>query len=353
MERTAFELLKDMESSWWYRGRSFAIQSALAHAGIRTIDTALDYGAGFGGAHSLFASIAKQTDAYEPDEIAARSVLTRGYARVITDKKEALSGAYDLIGLFDVLEHIEHDADFLMEAHQALTPKGRLIVTVPAFQALWSAHDEEHHHFRRYSRSEIKNLFRKAGYEIDYVSYWNASLLPVAATLRLWGGSGEGGLSPHPFINSVLSCWLRMEAAIIGLAPLPFGLSLVVVARKKSAPAQESFLKKMQFLARYALSGVTGGLIQLATLYVWVDIGKLEEWYLGGVITGFVLALAATFILQKFWTFRDRNSTRAPMQFLFYASVALSGLALNALILSTARHVFESFSMDFFNGWYL
>ncbi len=233
MERTAYELLKRMERSWWYTGRSFAVRAALARAGVKRCATALDYGAGYGGMQATLANFADRVDAFEPDTEAARAASSRGYTSVFTDETAAFANTCNLIGLFDVLEHIENDEAFLVRAQVALAPGGHIVFTVPAYMMLWSAHDVEHHHFRRYTVRSLRDKLEKAGYNVDYASYWNASLLLPAALLRLLGKSGEGGLSPHPVLNSMLMLVVRIEAAVLRFLPLPFGLSIVLVACKK------------------------------------------------------------------------------------------------------------------------
>lgn len=233
MERSAYTLLKDMESSWWYRGRTRAVAAALKHAQVPTVDAVLDYGAGYGGMLQALSSHARTVDAFEPDEAARNIAVARGYCAVHIDEGEALSRSYDLICLFDVLEHIEDDRAFLARAHESLPAGARLVLTVPAFMSLWSVHDVEHHHFRRYTVRSLKELLIESGYEVEYASYWNSTLLLPAALFRLLGRSGEGGLTPHPFVNAVLTLIVRIEAMVLRYVPLPFGLSVVVVARKR------------------------------------------------------------------------------------------------------------------------
>ena len=238
MERTAYSLLEGMESSWWYQGRIGAIRAALRHAGVQKVSTALDYGAGYGGMRNTFANLAEHTDAFEPDAVARSAAMTRGYRESFADEDSAFKNSYDLIGLFDVLEHIEDDKAFLLRALSVLshTDKitGHLVLTVPAFMSLWSTHDVAHHHFRRYTKGGLHKLLRDAGYEVEYASYWNCSMLIPASLLRLAGRSGEGGLTPPSFINAILHLLLRMEAAVLRYVPLPFGLSIVVVAKRSS-----------------------------------------------------------------------------------------------------------------------
>jgi putative flippase GtrA len=107
------------------------------------------------------------------------------------------------------------------------------------------------------------------------------------------------------------------------------------------------------FLIRYGLSGLAGGLTQTVVLYVWVTVLGFTDTYLWGLVLGFMAALALSFMLQKFWAFRDRESKRSPQQFFSYTAVALSGLALNALLLALAKDLFDASGVDFFGGWYV
>jgi hypothetical protein len=130
-----------------------------------------------------------------------------------------------------VLEHID-DASFLERAKSMLAPDGRLIITVPAYMNLWSAHDVEHHHLRRYTKASLAKTLTTHGYRVEYASYWNMSLLIPAAILRFFDKTGEGGLTPPPLVNAILNIVLSIEAALIRIIPLPFGVSIVAVARR-------------------------------------------------------------------------------------------------------------------------
>ena len=109
----------------------------------------------------------------------------------------------------------------------------------------------------------------------------------------------------------------------------------------------------LSLLARYGISGITGGAIQTLSLFVWVTLLGLEELYLLGLLFGFIMALIITFVLQKYWAFRDRTSHHVARQLVSYTIVAVSGLVLNAALLVGAKILFEWLSVDFFHGWYL
>jgi SAM-dependent methyltransferase len=233
MERSAYNLLEGMEKTWWYRGRTQAVRAVLAKTKTKELEAALDFGAGYGGMENALTNVSKIVDAFEPDEAARSAASSRGYHEIFADEESAFKNQYDLIGLFDVLEHIEDDKGFLLRAHGGLSPKGKLVITVPAFMKLWSTHDVEHHHFRRYTTTSLRKLLLENGYAVEYSSYWNCALLIPAAVMRFFGKSGEDGLTPPVFINNLLLAWLSFEASILRYIPLPFGLSVVVVAYRK------------------------------------------------------------------------------------------------------------------------
>jgi len=115
-----------------------------------------------------------------------------------------------------------------------------LITTVPAYQWLWSAHDDANHHKRRYTKTNYCKLLRSAGYEIHYSSYFNTLLFPLAVISRLIGRVSSNsdqqvysGLSlPAKPINTFLQFLFRLESYWAARLSMPFGLSIVVVAKK-------------------------------------------------------------------------------------------------------------------------
>lgn len=153
-----------------------------------------------------------------------------------------LSDALDLVGAFDVLEHIADDRRVLDEFYRVLKPGGVLIATVPQHPSLWSAADEVAHHQRRYRMGELASKARHAGFMIRYQSSFAALTLPLMALSRLRtrllnrdnamkGLDVETKVSPH--LNAALRLVLRSEHVLRRLGfPLPLGGSQVVVAAK-------------------------------------------------------------------------------------------------------------------------
>ena len=150
------------------------------------------------------------------------------------------------IGLFDVLEHIEDDRGFLKELKRILSPNGRLYLTVPAYQTLWSSEDEYTGHFRRYTASRIKETLKSSGYTTVYTTYL-FSYLPIALffarTLPTKLGLGKPSTDKNAreentvnsrITTSILSLFHKLELSIIDKKKtIPFGASLLLVANSE------------------------------------------------------------------------------------------------------------------------
>jgi SAM-dependent methyltransferase len=142
---------------------------------------------------------------------------------------------YDLILMLDVLEHLAEPLDALRKAGRLLRAGGQVVITVPAFQALWTAHDDLNHHFARYTRRDASLLVERGGFRVESASYFFHWTFPVKLALRLKEGliGGRSGQErvPPAAINRLLHGMSRLEQRLFAAAPLPFGTSLLIVAR--------------------------------------------------------------------------------------------------------------------------
>ncbi|HVF09328.1 MAG TPA: class I SAM-dependent methyltransferase [Abditibacteriaceae bacterium] len=156
-------------------------------------------------------------------------------------------GSFDVVTMLDVLEHLRDDSRALREIHRVLRPGGALVLSVPAYQSLWSAHDEALHHFRRYEYHGLGHLLRTEGFAVWRLSF-AMSLMPPAAWFwrrfvlpfkprrpREAKRHSEGAVLPAvpSSLNRALVKYLEMEGRIIARRPLNFGTSLVCVAFRK------------------------------------------------------------------------------------------------------------------------
>lgn len=154
-------------------------------------------------------------------------------------------GEFDLIGAFDVLEHIEDDEAVLDQMFQACKPGGGVALTVPQHRWLWSRMDDFAHHKRRYTRTELVEKLERAGFRVVYTTSFISLLLPLMLAARLLrnpAGIGmqdqmdAAGLSIGRLTNAAMSAVMAIERGLIrsGLR-LPFGGSLLAVAKKPDA----------------------------------------------------------------------------------------------------------------------
>lgn len=163
-------------------------------------------------------------------------------------------GVFDLIGLFDVLEHMADDLQVLRSLHEMLAPGAVLLLTVPAHASLWSYFDEASHHYRRYELAELEGKLTNAGYCVEYISPYMASIVPLVwlgrrlvALSNRSGGKGTQDsyhlaaqeLRILPVVNDLLSYLLGSEARLVARRRrLPMGTSLLALARGESAQPQ-------------------------------------------------------------------------------------------------------------------
>lgn len=152
--------------------------------------------------------------------------------------------SFDIIGMFDVLEHIDNDEKALMEINQALKPGGNLILTVPACKFLWSYFDVNSHHKRRYSKGELIAKLERNGFIIKKISFYMFLLFPVLATVRAVNNIFRIGRTENdtklslevktiPVVNDIFLGLLRVERRLLKYFTLPFGTSLIAVAEKR------------------------------------------------------------------------------------------------------------------------
>ncbi len=145
------------------------------------------------------------------------------------------NGVFQTILAFDVIEHVEKDGQFVQELSRVLVDKGKLIVVVPALQALYGKRDQVFGHYRRYGKKELKTLLTEAHLEINHLRYWNIlGLFPYAFSelvlhREISDSIRTGGSSQlRKILAKILKNWLIFESKLY----LPIGLSLIAVARK-------------------------------------------------------------------------------------------------------------------------
>lgn len=228
---------------WYYAGkRAFVRDWILRLRPPRPRDELLDCGAGT-GRFALEMQSSCQTRVLD-DHAEALEILRRKFP---ADRVHALEsarlplddGAVQYLTALDVLEHIPDDVAAVTEFARVLTTGGLCVVTVPADMALWSDWDEVLHHQRRYDRPGLRRLFVGPEWELLHVNYTNVLAYPAVWAIRRWrrwfpaapgAARAEDQIPPGP-INALLRWSFRWLA--MWRLPLPFGVSLLLVARRR------------------------------------------------------------------------------------------------------------------------
>lgn len=235
------------DNSFWFRHRNSVISFLVKK--FSPDEVFFDIGGGNGCVSKAIQSIGIQTVLIEPGESGARNAKKRGIKTVIQSTFENANFFPESIqsaGLFDVLEHIQEDYDFLMKIHHFLKPKGTIYLSVPSFSFLWSEEDQIAGHFRRYTRASLFEVLNKAGFDVKYYSYFFSFLvLPVfifraiPSFLKLRTNSSkqliqkehsEGSGLSKALLQKILNLELRW---IRNLKQIWLGSSLIVVATKR------------------------------------------------------------------------------------------------------------------------
>lgn len=245
METDVYEVLYRFEDAdWWHKARRELLLQILGqiyqenHSKLLKI-LDLGCGAGLNLKHMTKYGDIVGLDCYEDALIFSKSRGISNLVRASGDKLPLKEGVFDVVCALDVLEHIEDDIAVMNELRRVMAPTGYLILTVPAFQALWSSHDVVAHHVRRYSKSLLLRNLEKCRFKVSKFTYWNFHLFPLIWVFRLFRknqlAEAKSDIRKLPsYINHVLLCLLRLENKAITMnISLPFGVSILCVCRKE------------------------------------------------------------------------------------------------------------------------
>jgi len=235
MERAVFDRMAEHDQvHWWYVARRKILADLIAReAGLPEDARILEIGCGTGHNFEMLRRFGR-LDALEVDA-AARTLASARLGHEVADAPlpglpGVSDGAYDLIALLDVLEHVDNRPESLRSIAAKLAPEGKILVSVPAYQWMWSAHDRAHHHKLRYSKKGLRRDAEAAGLKVDKIGYFNSLLFPLAAAVRIAGkiagkSSSDDTLPPR-LLNSLFEKVFSLERHIVGRVPLPAGVSL-------------------------------------------------------------------------------------------------------------------------------
>lgn len=238
------DMFKLEQNHWWFAAKHRIVLSMLQRAvpiGPARPRVA-DLGCGCGRMLQLLA------DRYEATGVDA-SPLAVEFAKErnvqvlqgsLPDDLPLTPGSFDAVLMLDVLEHLDDDVACASAAGKLLKPGGAFLLTVPAYQWLYGPRDVAHHHRRRYTRAQLNSVLSRAGLRVQYCSYYNTILFPLALVQRLVQRMRNDQTAhvtmavPPGLINATFREIFAAERHLLGRLPLPFGLSLIALA----TPAQ-------------------------------------------------------------------------------------------------------------------
>ena len=240
-------LAKIEESNFWFRARNELIQWALRNY-FPDAKSFLEIGCGTGfvlaGINEKFPRMRLAgSEIFADGLVIAKARLPNVDFYQMDARRIPFEREFDVVGAFDVVEHIIEDEDVLRQMFNAVQPGGGLLVTVPQHRFLWSASDDYAMHQRRYNRAELRSKVERAGFHIQRIASFNSLLLPLMIWSRVVR-KRDHHFQPlrefeiGPALNKTLECILSFERLLIRLgASFPAGGSLLLVGRKPLSPS--------------------------------------------------------------------------------------------------------------------
>jgi SAM-dependent methyltransferase len=243
MEQIRYFQMEELENNhWWFSSRRKIVGNVLKNLNIENDAQILDVGCGTGGNRSLLSQFGK-VKGIELDDYALQIARMKKngeiYKGSLPNQLNVGNEKFEVITLLDVLEHVEEDVLSLQRLSQLLKPNGYLIITVPAFPFLWSQHDEDHHHRRRYLYSSLQSCIEQTTLTIKHMTYYNFWLFPFIAGVRLMKKHIRHNVNiddvelPNRAINALLETIFSSERYLVQQLKLPFGLSLLAVVKNE------------------------------------------------------------------------------------------------------------------------
>lgn len=248
MNEKLLEYFNEIEKiHWWWEGRRQILRQSISKKpGLKI----LDIGCGTGETLSFLESYLSSPKLFGIDtsQTAINFAIKRGHKNITKVDAKTLpfkDNTFDYVLLLDVIEHIKDDVSILIEAKRVLCKGGKVIITTPALQFIWSEHDSEQGHFRRYVRRDMRAFSGKTNLPVVRISYFNFFLSPAIIAVRLLGrlkpfakfnrydSKLNFDLANKNIANSILKFIFVTEIKLMKYVSYPIGISIFTILRKK------------------------------------------------------------------------------------------------------------------------
>jgi len=223
---------------WYFRGRLAVLLRVLEHVLPPSPCRLLEIGCGTGNVLQALGRFGEAVGVERDAELRAVGLAAGLDVRegALPDDVPVADAWADAVLLLDVIEHLDDDQAGVRAARRTLRPGGVMVITVPAYSWLWSGHDVALGHRRRYTASTLRSLVAAAGLSLVHVGYFNTALFPAIMALRLAkrlvGGGSHDLHRPLERVNRALERLFALERHVVLRPGLPFGTSVLAVARR-------------------------------------------------------------------------------------------------------------------------
>lgn len=240
MDESLVAQYPDLERDhFWWATRRVLVRDLVNELSGGTGPSVLDVGCGSGMTASALAKegasvVGVDLEIHGGDDAPTNVELIEGDYLTLSESL----GAFDVVLALDSIEHFEKEAEVVASLVRNLSPGGYLIATVPAYQALWSSHDETNMHYRRYTVNRLEAALSRGGLDVERIGYLFMMLTVPKWLLSVWertrGKSAPTGTDVSSWPNRIAAKYFGLETRIAfkRLNFLPFGTSVVAVARQ-------------------------------------------------------------------------------------------------------------------------
>ena len=238
MDKSVYLAMQETQfSHWWYAGRHAVLKEILKKISLPPRARILEVGSGTGANLPLLSEFG-DVMGFEMDQNACKFSRAMGWnvrQGAFPDELDVHGKPYDLICMFDVLEHISDDSKAIESAKGLLAKDGKMLIACPAYQWLFGDYDRFLGHYRRYTLGTLQDLLKANGFHVQSSGYFNTLLFPLVAAGRLcelvgFSARKKAISTPHPAINRILTLVFSLEAIVAQFFFFPFGTSVFVSA---------------------------------------------------------------------------------------------------------------------------